>query len=334
MTYALLSDDLMLRLEASGVSRDARLLHVEAIVYCATALTDGDVRIRLPRISDAEDTDGCADELVEAGLWERIAGGYRVLDGMEHQRSRDEVELAREAARERKERSRRHKLGDHSMCLKGRYCPDGRVTRDRTRDGTRDGTPTNPIQSDPRKDKDWKGGRSADGALERAPASPAKLRQPHGLDGDDLCKTCGLSDGHQVHDFRPSQAQHIIDVLTARGGRMFDPGTYVPADGDDEATWSVAADWPDCTVYCDSADCDPYTYGRLAKVHITFAATPEEFEQVAEAGCGWPATKITWSDTGHLTVVTETAGADLLPSLHAIVDRAQAAVRATREAVA
>jgi len=62
------------------------------------------------------------------------------------------VEMAREGARERKERSRRHKLHDHSMCIKGDFCPAGevkhiprssrsQVTSDGTGDGTGDRTP-------------------------------------------------------------------------------------------------------------------------------------------------------------------------------------------------
>jgi hypothetical protein len=127
MSYALLSDDALLQAEAANVSRDARLLHIEGLVYCATALTDGLVSVRLARISDAPDPQAAADELVAAGLWSQVGNHYQIDDYLHHQPSASEVERRRSDARQRAERSRRHKRGDHSMCIKGRYCPDGAV---------------------------------------------------------------------------------------------------------------------------------------------------------------------------------------------------------------
>jgi hypothetical protein len=125
MSYAILSDDTLLQLEAAEISRDARLLYVEGLVYCATALTDGLITIRLTKLSDAEDTEAAADELIEAGLWSRDGKSYIVEDYHEHQPTADEVRRKRAESRLRAERSRLHKRGDHSMCIKGRYCPQG-----------------------------------------------------------------------------------------------------------------------------------------------------------------------------------------------------------------
>ncbi|MDO8308144.1 MAG: hypothetical protein Q7V58_07285 [Actinomycetota bacterium] len=83
MSYALLSDDVLLKLEHGRVSRDARLLHIEATVYCATALTDGELAVRLSRISDAEDPAALARELATAGVWEETSTGWRILDYLE-----------------------------------------------------------------------------------------------------------------------------------------------------------------------------------------------------------------------------------------------------------
>ncbi len=183
MSYALLSDDLLLQLEAAGVSRCARLLYVEGLVYCATALTDGEIRVRLTRFSDCDDVDACADELVQAGLWEDNLDSYRVLDYLDHQQSAAEVERKRADARRRAERSRRHKRGDHSLCTKSDFCPDGAVSPSshaRHTNGARDvRSPyqSNPILTDPDqregegKDKDGARAIAPDGAHALAPAS-------------------------------------------------------------------------------------------------------------------------------------------------------------------
>ena len=182
MSYALLSDDLLLQLEAAEVSRDARLLYVEGLVYCATALTDGLIRVRLARFSDADDVEACALELIDAGLWARNGSHYLVVDYLDHQQKAEDVERKRAEARRRQERSRRHKRGDHSMCTKGRYCPHGadsdpshvshaHVTRDvRT-----------PILPDPSqregqgKDKDGATALAPKGAHASAPDTPSPM---------------------------------------------------------------------------------------------------------------------------------------------------------------
>lgn len=176
MAYALLSDDLLLQLEAAGVSRDARLLYCEGLVYCATALTDGEIRVRLARFSDADDVQACADELVDAGLWHRNGDAYRVDDYLDHQQSSDEVERKRAFARQRADRSRRHRRGDHSRCTDKRYCPhvaDSDASRVTHAHATRD--VRTPIQSNPKRiglDKESAGALAPKGA--NTPAQAAK----------------------------------------------------------------------------------------------------------------------------------------------------------------
>lgn len=172
MSYALMSDDLLLQLEAAGLSRDARLLYVEGIVHCATALSDGAINVRLARLSDADDVDGCARELVEAELWRETSRGFEVCDYLDHQQSAEEVERKRADARRRSERSRRHKRGDHSMCFRGGYCPDGalspssRVTHAHGAQDVRSPILTNPSQREGEgKDKKGAGAPAPGGAV-------------------------------------------------------------------------------------------------------------------------------------------------------------------------
>lgn len=52
--------------------RGVRLLHLEALVWCKTRLTDGFVPTgALPRMTDENDAEEGADMLVGAGLWVR-----------------------------------------------------------------------------------------------------------------------------------------------------------------------------------------------------------------------------------------------------------------------
>lgn len=158
MSYALISDDLLLQLEGAGLSRDARLLHLEAIVYSCTAHTDGAIRVRLPRFSDAPDIDACAQELIDAGLWTATGDGFQIVDYLMHQKSKEEIDRRKAEAAHRADRYRRHKRGDHSKCTKSGYCPDGalspasRVTSRATNTKqTRD--VRSPIQSNPIRSK-------------------------------------------------------------------------------------------------------------------------------------------------------------------------------------
>jgi hypothetical protein len=182
MSYAILSDDLLLQLEGAEISRDARLLHIESIVYCATALTDGLISVRLERISDAPDLHDAADELIAVGLWERDGKRYRITDYHDHQPKAEEVERRRADSRLRAERSRRHKRGDHTMCVKGRYCPHGAVVASShagNAHGARDvRSPSLPIPSPPREGiregEEDKSGVAAAAASGAAAATPCE----------------------------------------------------------------------------------------------------------------------------------------------------------------
>ncbi len=130
MSYARLPDELLESMEAMRLSRSARLLYLEGLSFCSRQLTDGVIDVRLARISDDDDVDARALELVLAGLWEPLPNGFRVVDYLTHQDSRDRVEYERARLRRNKERNRRHKAGDHSQCTRGRYCPAGAVDPD------------------------------------------------------------------------------------------------------------------------------------------------------------------------------------------------------------
>lgn len=155
MTWLKLDDGWADRPELLRLSRGHRLLWLEGMTYCARHLTDGRiVRGALRRLSDEPDVEVAAAALVVAGLWLEDEDGFEVVgylvpshQGGHGQSSRAEVEDRREvdAARQRtkRDRERRHSLGDHTACDR---CSAVRadVRRDSTRESDR------PIHSSPK----------------------------------------------------------------------------------------------------------------------------------------------------------------------------------------
>jgi hypothetical protein len=158
MTWARLDDNFADDPTLLRLPRSVRLLYVEGIVWCCKHLTDGLLEQHvLRRVSDEPDLEAAAALLIQAGLWEAVESGYRIVDFLAMQPSKDSVEERRAEAKERQDRSRRHRQGDHSKCLRGKYCPEGGVTRDKTRDTTRESQresqqpdPTRPDPSRPK----------------------------------------------------------------------------------------------------------------------------------------------------------------------------------------
>lgn len=144
MTWTQISDELPERLEHLGLSRGARLLHIEATVWANKLLTDGLIpRRRLPRITDSENLEDEVVELVSVGLWVERDDGYQV--DWTDQESSETVRRRREQARVRKRRHREHKQGNHEYCDPRSVCR----TRDETRDGTGSATAPQPLPSSP-----------------------------------------------------------------------------------------------------------------------------------------------------------------------------------------
>lgn len=147
MTWTRLSDEFCDRAEVASLTDAAFRAHVEALVYCNRVLTDGRLPKSVVRRVLTRATRMVYVELVKAGLWIEEPEHFTV--DWRDQLGADEVEQRRALDRERRERSRRHKSGDHTMCRPS-YCPhatrDGMRDamrggmRDRTRDGTRDQT--------------------------------------------------------------------------------------------------------------------------------------------------------------------------------------------------
>jgi hypothetical protein len=192
MTWTRIGDDFNGRADLLEVSRSARLLHVEALVYCNQQLRNGALpRGALRRITDAEDPDLDAKQLVDAGVWQEVATGW-LLDWAD-QEDADEVKARKEhrAAKQKRyrERKSRHERDDHSMCHPD-YCKKA-VTGNADRNVTGLVTPSRPVPSRPSTE-----GQGSGAAPGSAGASPAR----HMFDPDDEC--CQLPLEHPVHAWR------------------------------------------------------------------------------------------------------------------------------------
>lgn len=235
MTWVGMPVDIVERLERLGLSRDDRLLYVEGFLYAGQYLTDGAVTARLPRLSDHPDVDNAADRLVAAEVWQRLDdGGFTIVDYFTANLARDEIAKRKEDARLRQERSRRHKAGDHSLCIRGRYCPEGQaetVTRDVTREDTRESQDTYlPDLPDlPGKVREGKGSAGYDDGRgspkgSPTPASPPEATTPPHIYTDTqrlgACQHCNLPQRNAAHhQGAPKNLQRLAE-LTADLGRL------------------------------------------------------------------------------------------------------------------
>lgn len=98
MTWARLDDGFDEHPKVVARSDRAFRAHVRGIVYCARNLTNGFV----PEAAAVQLRGRPAvDELVLAGLWEQVDGGYRIHDYLDYHPTRAKVLADREAARVR-----------------------------------------------------------------------------------------------------------------------------------------------------------------------------------------------------------------------------------------
>lgn len=102
MTYARIDDNFPEHPKVRARSLAARWVHLRAICYASRLLTDGFV----PAESATEWGRGAARELVEAGMWEAVDGGFQIVGYLDHNDSRAQVEERRAKDAERKRRGR------------------------------------------------------------------------------------------------------------------------------------------------------------------------------------------------------------------------------------
>lgn len=107
MPWARLDDMLPVHPKVRGLSDSAFRLYVSAICWSNCNQTDGHIpSAQLQYVSDVRRARYCADQLVQAGLWETDEGGWRIHDYLEYQPSSAKVKHERELKRQRQERWR------------------------------------------------------------------------------------------------------------------------------------------------------------------------------------------------------------------------------------
>lgn len=92
---ALIEDERLLTLP-----RGVRLLHLEALVWSKARLTDGEIpRGALRRMTDEDDPETAADQLVASGMWEATPKGWTIdyRGQMDRERVERRIESARKA---------------------------------------------------------------------------------------------------------------------------------------------------------------------------------------------------------------------------------------------
>lgn len=197
MTWTKIPDAHFDQLDVLELSRSARLLDIEATVFSNKVLSDGFIpATALRRITDSSDVDADTTELVAAGRWEAVDGGWQIANWTKSQEPAERVRKRQDKWAERAIRARLHRGGDHSTC-DARWCqyvsPDQSheeshaVTPGETHDESHP-TPSRPDPSRPEGPGDGEGAIGAATAPPPAPRpkdEPAHLRPvcPHGQAG-------------------------------------------------------------------------------------------------------------------------------------------------------
>lgn len=187
------------RIEDLGA--DTIMLMLTALGYSAEQTTDGVVpRRQVRKFWQVDDVGAAIDQLIRAGEVEDRGDVLLFVNWRDFILDAEQVEEIRSGNRERAERSRRHRKGDHAMC-RASYCRDAPrdSSRDQSHHGARESRTSDPIRSDPtaREEKE-KGGEAG-----AAGAAPPAANDPEGFDqfGDWLATQ--LEQGAKVYDFGP-----------------------------------------------------------------------------------------------------------------------------------
>lgn len=202
MTWAKLDDSTTDDPGLLTLSRTVRLVHIEAIVWSCRHLTDGHIpRHALRRLTDEPDAEAAAAELVTAGIWAETATGWQIVNFLEDQMSRVEVDGTRALAQKRTKRWRLHSQGEHRLCLPGncRY-----ASRDASGDGVSD-TPRPSLPPVPPRDREGIGMDSGDGNGPDGPAVPDREEQ--------ICSLLHLFDDVHTNDTGRHSVRRSLQLM-------------------------------------------------------------------------------------------------------------------------
>lgn len=108
MTFVQLDDKITEHPAMVGLSPFAWTLWIHGLTYCARNLTDGLIpHAVVPRLTSLVDVNKAAAELVDAGRWTHHEdGSYEIVNYLEWNKSKAQIEQEREANRRRVARHR------------------------------------------------------------------------------------------------------------------------------------------------------------------------------------------------------------------------------------
>ena len=194
MTWTKLSDNFNDREDLERVSRSARLLYVELLVYGNLTGRDGRIpRSKLRRATDLEDPQPELTELAEVGAL--VFEADVIVVDWSDQATKEQIDKRRADTKKRKERWNLHRSGDHTLCLSESCKKAG--TRSGTHVGTDGGTLPRPASPVPKGN-----GAGTDVGFAGAPPAPRKEVEVHAYldDGSGLsCEECELPAKHPAH---------------------------------------------------------------------------------------------------------------------------------------
>lgn len=111
MTWLKLDDKFMRHPKVQGLSDQAFRLHMAAMGHCAEYTTDGRVKTHVVATLTAHpDKAPLIKEMVDAGLWEAIIGGWEIHDFLQYNPSAEQIKTRRKDWRDRQEKRRESRL--------------------------------------------------------------------------------------------------------------------------------------------------------------------------------------------------------------------------------
>lgn len=112
MPYVKIDDGIFRNPKVVQISSSAKLIYIASICYCGQSLTDGFIPTNAARMLAADAGVSYSarfiNELLSAGLWDEVRGGYAVHDYLAYNESAQKVQAKKDAARERMNQRRSH----------------------------------------------------------------------------------------------------------------------------------------------------------------------------------------------------------------------------------
>lgn len=259
MTWTRTPQEYPTRADVSAVSRSARWLLIEMYSWSNAHLTDGRVpRAVLRRISDAEDPETDAAELLREGLLEEPEDGFLFLDWTDQEDAETVKARAKrnaDKAKRARQRKEMHMAGDHSLCV-APYCKlgvtpnvTGTVTGNAGGNGTGNGT-GGVTRTSPKRASVTRTVTGSVTPLQSSPiqSSPVQSVRSKGLvmdkDGLDGPDSAGApsSPGLNEHGLEPVRVMPNGFVVTASMVGGVDPNTLTQYQLEDAMCESALAD--------------------------------------------------------------------------------------------